>query len=227
MSDNGTSDAAIERPLDRPRPRPRPYPTRPEPDTVAQSPDAASAQPVASESRPTEPKQRWARPGVALLVAAALVVAFVAANIWLFVQRSDSHGAAAVDSWYPINGARPAAVTSARQRIPAMLSYKYTDIANYVASAPTNATGQFKKDFTQLITRVIAPAAAKQKIVTTAQVKSAGVIDAHSDSVTVLVMLDQTTTSKATKGARVDGSRVRVVMTLDGGKWLVSSLTPI
>ena len=40
-------------------------------------------------------------------------------------------------------------------------------------------------------------------------------------------MLDQTTTSKKTKGARVDGSRVRVVMTLTGGKWLVSSLTPI
>jgi Mce-associated membrane protein len=63
--------------------------------------------------------------------------------------------------------------------------------------------------------------------VTTATVKSAGVISAHPDSVTVLVMLDQTTTSKTTKGARVDGSRVRVEMTRTGGQWLVSNLVPI
>ncbi len=166
--------------------------------------------------------------GTALLVAAALVVAaFIAANVWLYIERSNTDAGSAANGSYPINGVQPAAMTSARERIPAMLSYKYTNVDSYIASAPDNATGQFKKDFTELITRVIAPAARAQKIVTHADVKSVGVIEAHSDSVTVLVMLDQTTTSKKTKGARVDGSRVRVVMTLTGGKWLVSSLTPI
>jgi Mce-associated membrane protein len=197
-------------------------------DTIGLSLEKTATQVPETLPSTTEANRRRAMSGTALLVAAALVVAaFVAANVWLYVERSNSDGSTAASGSYPINGAEPAAMTSARERIPAMLSYKYTNVDSYIATAPDNATGQFKKDFTELITRVIAPAARAQKIVTTAQVKSVGVIEAHSDSVTVLVMLDQTTTSKKTKGARVDGSRVRVVMTLTGGKWLVSSLTPI
>jgi Mce-associated membrane protein len=209
------SDEATEKPAGRPRPRPRPYPT-PRDDQPDQ-PTAVAVDP-ATPAAPDQTRRRGV-PGVALLIAAAVVVtAFVAANVWLYLVRSDNNAA---------ESARDAAVTSARERVPAMLSYKYTDITDYVAAAPENATGQFKKDFTQLITRVIAPAATAQKIVTNAQVKSAGVIEAHADSVIVLVMLDQTTTSKNIKGSRVDGSRVRVVMTRTGSTWLVSSLTPI
>src|SRR6476469_2948696 len=193
-----TSDDANDKPADRPRPRPRPYPTRPdeqpEPAVAAEPTAAVAAEPTAAD---TDASPRRGVPGVALLIVAAVVVAaFVAANVWLYLVRSNNDA---------IETARVAAVTSARERVPAMLSYKYTDITDYVAAAPDNATGQFKKDFTQLIPRVIAPAATAQKIVTNAQVKSAGVIDAQADSVTVLVMLDQTTTSKNIKGSRVDG----------------------
>jgi len=215
-----TSDDANDKPADRPRPRPRPYPTRPdeqpEPAVAAEPTAAVAAEPTAAD---TDASARRGVPGLALLIVAAVVVAaFVAANVWLYLVRSNNDA---------IETARDAAVTSARERVPAMLSYKYTDITDYVAAAPDNSTGQFKKDFTQLIARVIAPAATSQKIVTNAQVKSAGVIEAHADSVVVLVMLDQTTTSKSIKGSRVDGSRVRVVMTRTGSTWLVSSLTPI
>jgi Mce-associated membrane protein len=223
-----TNNEASDRDTDRPRPRPRPYPSRPDQDAGTQSQEQAPTHVVEAEPSMTQASQRRGVPGVALLAAAALVVAaFVAANVWLYVERSNNGSTATADGSYPINGVQPAAMTSARERIPALLSYKYTDVDSYIATAPDNATGQFKKDFTELITRVIAPAARAQKIVTHADVKSVGVIEAHADSVTVLVMLDQTTTSKKTKGARVDGSRVRVVMTRTGGKWLVSSLTPI
>jgi Mce-associated membrane protein len=226
MSKSEVSD----RKTDRPRPRPRPYASPAEPDAgaITKPQEEIPTQVVETEPAMTQAGRRRGMPGAASLVAAALVVAaFVAANVWLYVERSNNDGTAAADGLYPINGVQPAAITSARERIPALLSYKYTDVGSYIATAPDNATGQFKKDFTELITRVIAPAAKAQKIVTHADVKSVGVIEAHPGSVTVLVMLDQTTTSKKTKGARVDGSRVRVVMTQTGGKWLVSSLTPI
>lgn len=220
-----TSENPNDKPADRPRPRPRPYPTRPEPETepATETEPGTETEPAAVAVEPAAEARTGSRrrgvPGMALLVAAVVVVAaFVAANVWLYLVRSNNDAT---------ESAREAALTSARDRVPAMLSYKYTDITDYVSAAPDNATGQFKKDFTQLITRVIAPAATAQKIVTNAQVKSAGVIEAHADSVVVLVMLDQTTTSKNTKGARVDGSRVRVVMARTGSTWLVSSLTPI
>ena len=220
------TDNTSDEPTGRPRPRPRPYPTprgeqsEPAPAVdVADVPDSADVADAEPSAVAAEASARRPVPGVALLIAAAVVVAaFVAANVWLYLVRSNDDA---------VESARTAAVASARERVPAMLSYKYTDITDYVAAAPDNATGRFKTDFTQLITRVIAPAATAQKIVTNAQVKSAGVIDAHADSVVVLVMLDQTTTSKNLKGSRVDGSRVRVVMTRAGGTWLVSSLTPI
>lgn len=211
-----TTDDTSDKPADRPRPRPRPRPSPTPRDEQPAPPEAVAVEPGAEVA---DANRGRGVPGVVLLIAAAVVVAaFVAANVWLYLIRSNNDA---------IESARTAAVANARERVPAMLSYKYTDITDYVAAAPANATGRFKQDFTQLITRVIAPAATAQKIVTNAQVKSAGVIEAHADSVVVLVMLDQTTTSKNIKGARVDGSRVRVVMTHDGSSWLVSSLTPI
>ena len=43
----------------------------------------------------------------------------------------------------------------------------------------------------------------------------------------VLVMIDQTTTSKGGTPNRIDGSRVRVELTKIGGKWLISDMTPV
>ena len=57
--------------------------------------------------------------------------------------------------------------------------------------------------------------------------KQAGIVAASTDQVTVLVLLDQTTTSKATKKGRLDGSRDRVVMRKVGGTWLIAALDPV
>ena len=149
-----------------------------------------------------------------------VVAAFVAANVWLYLVRSNND---ATES-----AREDRAMTSARDRVPAMLSYKYTDITDYVSARTRQRDRPVQEGLHPAHHRGSSRRRRRaQKIVTNAQVKSAGVIEAHADSVVVLVMLDQTTTSKNTKGARVDGSRVRVVMTRTGSTWLVSSLTPI
>lgn len=155
---------------------------------------------------------------VALVLVVGLALGLLALNAWLFVVRSDNSD---------VEQARHDALASARQRVPAMLSYDYKKIDAYIAGAPQNATGRFKADFGQLVTRIIAPAAKQQQITTDATVKNAGVVAASADEVTVLVLLDQRTTSKSAKSGRLDGSRDRVVMRKVGDTWLVASLDPI
>jgi Mce-associated membrane protein len=96
-----------------------------------------------------------------------------------------------------------------------------------VRTAPDNATGRFKSDFSTLVSKIIVPAARQQQITTVATVKQAGIIDASSDQVTVLVLLDQRTTSKSARKGMLDGSRDRVVMRKVGGTWLIAALDPV
>ena len=187
------------------RPRPRPRPT------------SAPQAPTLLEAADGRPPSRT-RSTIALVLVAVLALGLIALNAWLFVVRSDNSD---------VEQARHDALASARQRVPAMLSYDYKKIDSYIAGAPGNATGKFKADFGQLVTRVIAPAAKQQRITTDATVKNAGVVAASADEVTVLVLLDQKTTSKTAKNGRLDGSRDRVVMRKVGDTWLVASLDPI
>lgn len=153
----------------------------------------------------------------ALTAAVAVVAALVAVNVWLALTRSDDDAA---------ESARLAAVASARQRIPAMLSYDYRTIDHYLAVGPANTTGRFRTDFTQLVATVIAPAANREHVVTSTAVRAIGVTSAGADRVVLLVLLDQTTSNK-TAAHRHDASRDRVTMVHSGGSWLIGELTPL
>lgn len=52
-------------------------------------------------------------------------------------------------------------------------------------------------------------------------------MSSSSNQVIVLLFLDLTTTSGATKKAQVNGARLRVTMKKVGGQWLVSGLQPV
>lgn len=187
-----------------PRPRPRPF-----------AGDAAPPPPAP----PAPPAQR-SRTRIRLVpaIAVLLVLGLLGLNIWLWTVRSDNSDA---------EQARHDALASARQRVPAMLSYDYRKIDSYARTAPLNTTGRFKTDLTALIARVIAPLAKQKHVITAAEVKQAGVVDASGDQVTVLVLLDQTTTSTKQKKGELDGSRDRVVMRNVGGTWLIAALDPV
>lgn len=52
-------------------------------------------------------------------------------------------------------------------------------------------------------------------------------ISADAGTVTLLLFLNQNTTSTKYEGPRLDGSRIRVTMTKVDENWLISDLVPV
>lgn len=151
-------------------------------------------------------------------VAAAAVLGLCTATVLLY-QRVEQ--ASEVDS------ARQAASDAARTRLPQLLSYDYHTLDKDLAGARAGTTGAFHDQFTELTTKVVAPAAQQQQIVTRTTVAGTSVVSAEPDRVVLLVFLDQVTQTKADPSARIDGARVRATLQQQDGQWLVSQLSPV
>jgi Mce-associated membrane protein len=116
---------------------------------------------------------------------------------------------------------RDAAVAAAKTEIPQILSYNYKTLNADLARASADTTGQFSGQFGVLASQLIGPNAVKQQTVTQAAVPVAAAVDSNGDEVTVLVFLDQSTTSKAQPKAQVNSGQLRVTMQKVNGRWLV------
>ena len=144
---------------------------------------------------------------LALLVAGSGVAAYL-----LDTQASDKTST---------QQERDAAVAAAKTEIPQVLSYNYKTLNADLARASADTTGQFSGQFGVLASQLIGPNAAKQQTVTKAAVATAAAVDSSGDEVTVLVFLNQSTTSKAQPKAQVSSSQLRVTMQNVKGRWLV------
>jgi Mce-associated membrane protein len=151
-------------------------------------------------------------------LAAAAVIGLCAA-IFLLWQR--------VEQASEVDAARQAATDAARTRLPQLLSYDYHTLDRDLAGARAGTTGAFRDQFAELTTKVVAPAAQQQEIVTKTTVTGTSVVSAEPDRVVLLVFLDQVTHTKADPSARIDGARARVTLQRQDGQWLVSALTPV
>lgn len=137
-------------------------------------------------------------------------------------------------TWFATNAgeadahAGQSALASARHDIPKVLSYDYRNIdEEFPKVAKSMLTGKFLDDYTELGASVIQPTAKRDQIVTNAEVVEASVVSAEQDSVTVLMFVNQTTTSKGMEGPRLDGSRVRAHLINDDGAWKISEFVPV
>ncbi|ABG94550.1 conserved hypothetical protein [Rhodococcus jostii RHA1] len=155
---------------------------------------------------------------VLITAVAVLTVTAVATGAVLVVQLHNQDRA---------RTASAEATAAAREKIPAVLSYEFGSLDDEFSSATTNLTGPFRDDFAELARTVIVPAARADSIVTKAEVVESSVVDATSDKVTVLMFLNQNTTSTKLQAPRLDGSRVTVEMTPIAGDWLISGITPV
>ncbi|WP_431950381.1 hypothetical protein [Nocardia lijiangensis] len=151
-------------------------------------------------------------------VLGILVGALGTATILLERSAADHRATAAAEQ---------AAKNSAESRIPRVLSYDFNTMDREFASATDNLTGTFRADFDRLSSSVIVPAAHRDSIITRAKVVGTSVVTADPGKVTLLLFLDQETTSTKYQGPRLDGSRVRVVMTKVADQWLISDITPV
>jgi Mce-associated membrane protein len=159
------------------------------------------------------------RSTIATLVVLGLLLSAATATTIVFALSAADHNATAA--------ATRAACDSAQSRVPKVLSYDFNTIDKDFPAAAGNLTGKFRDDFGQLGSSVIIPAAHRDSIITKATVVGSSVVTADAGKVTLLLFVNQETTSSKYQGPRLDGSRVRVTMTDSAGTWLISDITPV
>ncbi|MEJ8279436.1 hypothetical protein [Pseudonocardia spirodelae] len=123
--------------------------------------------------------------------------------------------------------ARAEGVAAAQADVVSLLSYDFRSVEQSLPAAADRLTGPFRDQYTQLARDVVIPAAKQQQTTTSTSVSRAGVVSAEPDRVTVLMFLNQTTTTVADPNPRLSGSRVRVVLERSDGGWRISELTPL
>ena len=122
---------------------------------------------------------------------------------------------------------RDTASAAAKTEIPQILSYNYKTLSADLARASADTTGQFSGQFGVLASQLIGPNAAKQQTVTKATVPVAAAMDSSGDEVTVLVFVDQSTTSKQQPKAQKNASQLRVTMRKVNGRWLIEQFAAL
>jgi Mce-associated membrane protein len=120
--------------------------------------------------------------------------------------------------------ARSQATAAATKAAELVLSYDYRSLDKNFSAARATLTPEFAADFNQT-TKVVAEQAKKTKATVKAEVREVGVRDGDADRVTLLVFVNQTTTSTITQGKpRVDLNRARFTMVRNGDRWLVQEI---
>lgn len=154
---------------------------------------------------------RVSRP-VVLIAAAVLLVAAVAV---LGVRGWMQHGA---------DRARTEGLAAAVALVPAVLGVDHRKLAEQTAAAQAASTGEFAREYRELVERDLVPHAAEQQFVTTVEVRDAAVVSAEPDRLVALLFLSQSTTSTELPAQRLDSSSVRVTLDEVDGRWLVGEL---
>ncbi len=119
-----------------------------------------------------------------------------------------------------------AAVASAEQRVPAMLSYDAATLDEDLARAEEQTAGDFHDDYARILEDVVRPEAEKRKVTTVATVMATSVVSEKDGRVVVLMFLNQAT-SHGNGTPQIAGSRVEVTMARSGGDWKVVSLDAV
>jgi len=160
-------------------------------------------------------------PLVAALGVLALVLVVAAGVLGLFTWSwSDVRSQDAADE------ASRAAPAAAERASTAILSYRYTSLDADEKAAERYMTPAYAKKYADTFTRLVKPNAAKLRAKVEAEVKASGVTHADADRVSVLLYVNQTTTSTANSGEpQVALNRVQLSMVKRGGTWLVDDVT--
>ncbi|MFZ2529305.1 MAG: twin-arginine translocation pathway signal [Rhodococcus sp. (in: high G+C Gram-positive bacteria)] len=151
----------------------------------------------------------------ALVAVAAVLVVLVGSLAYGKMQDSASEAA------------RTDALKVAEEQSVAMLAYDYGSVDEQLASAADGLTGDFREEYLSLMNNIIAPGAKEKQISVQVAVQGSSVVSAEPDRVVALLFLNQITTSSENPEAVSSGSRVRVELENQDGRWLVSRLTPI
>ncbi len=120
--------------------------------------------------------------------------------------------------------ARDQAAAAGRKAAETALSYDYRDLDKSFSAARATMTPEFAAKFDETA-KVAGELATKTKATVRAEVREVGVRDGDADRVTLIIFVNQTTTSTITEGnPRVDLNRTRFTMVRNGDQWLVQEI---
>lgn len=117
---------------------------------------------------------------------------------------------------------RQAATQAASTGTVAVLSYSPDTLEQDFSAAEAHLTGDFLAYYKQFSSQIVAPAAREKRLTTTATVLGAGVESLTSQNASILVFVDQTTTSKEQQPPSKAASSVRVSLAKVNGTWLIA-----
>jgi Mce-associated membrane protein len=161
------------------------------------------------------PRGKFAR---TLLALVAMTSVASAIGLLFFEYRSDR----ATDT-----AAARSVIAAATDGTVARLSYSPDTLDRDFASAKTRLTGDFLSYYSQFTQQIVAPAARKNSVKTSAVVLRAAVSKLSPNSAVVLVFVNQSTVSNDRPEATVTPSSVLITLTKTGGSWLISAFNPL
>ena len=181
--------------------------------------DADDASEPAERSERSEPRaRRTVKVVPVVLVLLLLLSGGVAAWLYFKQYRPDKETDPSVAN---------AVANAASDGTVALLSYSPDSLDKDFANAKSHLSGDFLSYYNQFTEQIVAPAAKQKSLKTNARVLGAAVQELHPDSAVVLVLVDQSTTSKDNPGPSMASSSVLVSMARVNGNWLISKFEPV
>lgn len=168
-----------------------------------------------------EPEQvsRWRRPLVVAVVLAAAAVAIV--QLAWDPEKEDSTPSGSASATLP------AWVDEIEAHVVELLSYTPRDVGKRLDVEGAYLTGDFAEAFGELTRGVIAPDAAKHQVTVKAKAVDSGLSSLTDGEAELLVFVETTTTSARLSEPRIDGARLRVLVTQVDDEWLINELDPV
>jgi Mce-associated membrane protein len=145
-----------------------------------------------------------------ILATAAVLAAGLTAAAWVSADRADRRERAGTE-----------ALAAATTATAAIFSYDYRGFDASVANGKQFITGDFATEYAET-TATLKPAAEKEQAVVRAEVSAAGIVEAGTDQVEVLLYVNQYRKNVNITGEKVDQNRVVLTLVSVDGRWKVS-----
>jgi Mce-associated membrane protein len=121
---------------------------------------------------------------------------------------------------------RDQALASARQIAVDFAAYDYRHLQADFKRVVSESTGPFKAQYASQSAGV-QDLIIKAKAVSTAEIASAGVVDAGPRSASVVVALNRTVSNTSVPSGQKDSFGIQIDMRRIGGRWLADKVTPL
>lgn len=184
-------------------------------DLSAAEPDESIEEAIASPRQRKWIREHWFKLASALVLVAS---ATLAAVLYFGQYRADQQTTFT-------EGQQAAAAASAST--VSLLSYKPDTLAADLAAAKSNLTGEFLEYYSKFSDEIAGPAAEQKGIATSAAVVRSAVAELQPDKASILLFVNQTTTSRERPEPAQAASSIMVGMTKVDGRWLISSFDPV